>query len=98
MKFDHKVKYNGKWYMPGEEIGGAGKSAPDFSQFMNLPEDPECELPFVTAPKGKKHTKTEINRMPASELKTLAKSYDVENAEDMTGGELKKALIEKLGL
>ena len=20
MKFDHKVKYNGKWYLPGQEI------------------------------------------------------------------------------
>lgn len=25
MKFDHKVKYKGKWYMPGEEITNSEK-------------------------------------------------------------------------
>lgn len=98
MKFDHKVKYNGKWYMPGEEIDGVEKSTSDFSEYMNPPEEPENELPFVTIPREKAYTRTEINRMPASELKTLAKSYDVKNAEGMTGGDLKKVLIEKLGL
>lgn len=27
MKFDHKVKYNGKWYLPGQEIEEAGSPA-----------------------------------------------------------------------
>lgn len=27
MKFDHKVKYKGKWYLPGEEIEEAEESA-----------------------------------------------------------------------
>lgn len=68
----------------------------DFSQYMNPPE--EAELPFVTGPQGRTYTKTEINRMPTAELKILAKNYGVEDAEDMTGGELKKALIEILKL
>lgn len=96
MKFDHKVKYNGKWYMPGEEIEEAEKSASDFSAYMNPPE--ECGLPFVTVPNEKKYTKTEINRMSTAELKTFAKEHEVDNAKDMTGAELKKVLIDKLGL
>lgn len=75
--------------------------APDkdiFSQYMNPPEEPE--LPFVTVPNntGKKYTKTEINRMSTAELKAFAKEREVDNAEEMTGAELKKILIEKLGL
>lgn len=94
MKFDHKVKYNGKWYMPGEEISGVEESTFEFSEYMN----PPGELPFVTSPQGKEYTKTEINRMPTAELKTLAKTYGIDNVEDMTGMKLKKVLIEKLGL
>lgn len=86
MKFDHKVKYNGKWYMPGEEIE-VEKSTSDFSQYMNPTETEED-----------KYTKTEINRMSTAELKAFAKEQGIDNAEDMTGAELKKVLIEKLGL
>lgn len=43
-------------------------------------------------------TKTEINRMPISELKELALANGIENTEDMTGAELKKALISRFEL
>lgn len=46
----------------------------------------------------KKYTKTEINRMPLYELQEVAFHYGIENAINMTGGELKRTLIEKLGL
>lgn len=46
----------------------------------------------------KEYTKTEINRMSTAELKEVAKANGIENAEDITGGELKKILIEKFGL
>lgn len=58
----------------------------------------EPELPFVTVPNERKYTKTEINRMSTADLKEFAVEQDVENAEEMTGAELKKVLIEKLGL
>lgn len=48
--------------------------------------------------KGEKYTKTEINRMPLSELQEVAFRYGIENATDMTSGEIKRTLIEKLGL
>ena len=45
-----------------------------------------------------KYKKTDINKMSTSELKELARAESVENAEDMTGVELKKVLIELFGL
>ena len=43
-------------------------------------------------------TKTEINRMPTSELKKLAEEQGIEEVESKNGSELKRILIEKLGL
>lgn len=75
MKFDHKVKYNGKWYMPEENIE-VEKSASIFVSY----------------------TKTDINRMSIAELKAFAKEQGIDAAEKMTGADLKKILIERLGL
>lgn len=63
----------------------------DFSQHMNAPEITEKSAEV-------KYTKTEINRMSTAELKEVAKLNGIEDADDMTGGELKKVLIEKFGL
>lgn len=46
----------------------------------------------------KKYTKTDINRMPTAELKTLAAEHGINDADTMTGAEIKKVLIEKLEL
>lgn len=43
------------------------------------------------------YTKTEINRMPLAELKELAKREGID-ADEMKGGEIKTALIEKYNL
>ena len=81
MKFDYKVKYKGKWYLPGEEI----------------PEETVTEvkeeIPDETA-----YTKTEINRMSTADLQKLAAEHGVLGAEEISGAELKKILIEKFGL
>lgn len=61
----------------------------DFSQYMNPPEN-------VTGEKS--YTKTEIKRMSTADLKKLAKELDVEEADTYTGADLKKLLIDKLGL
>ena len=57
MKFDYKVKYKGKWYLPGEEI----------------PEE-------------------------TADLQKLAAEHGVSGAEEISGAELKKILIEKFEL
>lgn len=95
MKFDHKVKYNGQWYMPFEEIAEVEKSTYIFSKYMNPPEE---ELPFVDVPQRKTYTKTEINRMSTAELRDFAIGNGISNANDMTGAELKKVLIANMGL
>lgn len=43
-----------------------------------------------------KYTKTEINRMSTAELKDLAKENGID--DELTGAEIKKALIAKFGL
>lgn len=47
----------------------------------------------LTEEKQNQYTKTIINRMSTAELKTLAKEQGIENAEDMTGADLKVELI-----
>ena len=86
MKFDHKVKYNGVWYEPGEEIEeGVGNTAStNFSEFMTPP--------------AKNFTKTEIKRMSVGNLRELASEYGIEDAEEKTGEELKDCLISVLNL
>ena len=48
--------------------------------------------------KQNQYTKTEINRMSTAELQELSLENDIDGAEQMTGAELKKVLIEKFGL
>ena len=83
MTFGHKVKYNGKWYMPGEKIAEVEKSASSFSENTNLSAE-------------KSYTKTEINRMSTADLKELAEKNGLDNS--LSGAELKKLLIEYYGL
>jgi len=44
------------------------------------------------------YTKTDINKMPTSQLQRLAAESGIEDAEQKNGGELKKLLIEKFSL
>lgn len=44
------------------------------------------------------YTKTDINRMSIEDLKALGTEQGIENAEELKGDDLKKLLIEKLGL
>lgn len=81
MKFDYKVKYKGKWYLPGEEI----------------PEETVTEVKEEIQEETA-YTKTEINRMSTADLQKLAAEHGVSGAEEISGAELKKILIEKFEL
>lgn len=83
MKFNHLVKYNGKYYPIGADVPVGEKSVENHSEIVE---------------KQPQYTKTDINRLSTAELKDLAKKQGIENAEDMTGADLKKVLIEKFGL
>ena len=77
MKFDYKVKYKGRWYLPGEEIE----------------EEKEETVKFASMSFDKPFTKTEINRMSTDALKALAAENDVPGYEEMTGASLKEYFI-----
>ena len=49
-------------------------------------------------PEEKQYTKTDIRKMKLADLQKLATEYKIENAYEMTGEELKEALISLFGL
>ena len=62
-------------------------------------KEQEAVKPPVSMPETTfNYTKTEINRMSTSDLQELANELGFSNADEMTGGELKKVLIEKYNL
>ena len=63
----------------------------DFSKYMNPPKKVEGE-------RKQTYTKTEINRMPIIDLRLLAEGSGIDNAQQLTGAEIKRLLIEKFGL
>ena len=84
MKYPYIVNKNGVWYPSGADV-------------------PEDISPITTDNLTEKlvhngHTKTEINRMSTAELQELALENGIGGADEMTGAELKKVLIEKFGL
>ena len=90
MIYSHMVKKDGVYYKAGEDVPekrAAGVPLP-FS---------DDEIIFETR-EDRKYTKTEINRMTTEELQELAAENGVEGAHGMTGGELKKILIQKFNL
>lgn len=44
------------------------------------------------------YTKTEINRMSTADLQALASEHGIEEADQISGAELKRILIEQFGL
>lgn len=66
----------------------AGQEIP---AFFNA-ETPENEV------EENHYTRTDINRMPVDELRKLAGETGITGAESMTGADIKKALIDALGL
>lgn len=96
MKFDHTVKYNGEYYPAGAEVPMLDEK-PVIGETEESTEDSE-EGTEEAKETGKQWTKTEINRMSAEELRKLAVENGIVNAEEISGVDLKKMLIEKFGL
>lgn len=88
MKYPYIVVKNGRWYDAGEEVDekeGVEKSASEFSDQTTTSEE-------------KKYTKTEISRMKTDDLREIAISVGIENANEMTGVDLKQHLTQHFGL
>lgn len=107
MKYPYIVNKNGIWYPTGAEVPEGANSnnkktkETDFSvdgKVIGEIKDDVIEITDKEVIKENQFTKTEINRMSTAELKEVAKLNGVEDAENMTGGELKKVLIDKFGL
>ncbi|MCI8378606.1 MAG: hypothetical protein HFH72_08830 [Lachnospiraceae bacterium] len=87
-KYPYAVKYNGEYYEAGEDV-------PE-----NEAAGSENSLPFsddditLETKEDNRHTKTEIKRMKLAELQELASENEIDGAYDMTGEELKDALVE----
>ena len=94
MKFRHLVKYNGVYYPAGADVP-VGEDNPVVTKAK---EEVVAEVEQPIVEKQPQYTKTDINRMSTAELKSLAKEQAIDGAEEMTGSELKKVLIEKFGL
>lgn len=97
MKYPYIVNHNGKWYPTGEEVPAGNDFVLD-EKVVEKVKDNVIEITDDKIIKENQFTKTDINRMSTAELKELASKEDVDGAEDMTGSELKKVLIEKFGL
>lgn len=74
-----------------ELAGSQNKQGKPLIEWIEIVEDKNVHEERV-------YTKTEINRMPITDLKELASKSGIENAEELTGAELKKILIEKFEL
>ena len=84
MEYPYIVNKNGVWYPAGADVP---------EDISHITTDNLTEKLVHNG-----HTKTEINRMSTAELQELALENNVDGAEQMTGAELKKVLIEKFGL
>ena len=63
----------------------------------NATEEIKEESKVETKP-DKFYTKTDINSMKVADLRKLAAEQGIENADDISGTEIKSLLIEKMGL
>lgn len=93
MIFSHDVKHNGKWYSAGTNVPVEVLDPADFEKepVMVMADDYEEEP-------QKHYTKSEILGMRKADLIKLAKENGISEADEMTGSELKSALVKALNL
>ena len=89
MIYKHLVKYNGVYYPAGTDVPVGVKPVEEIKKVE--------EVKVVAEPiKEVAYTKTEINRMSTADLKELAKEQGLD--DELSGAEIKKALVKKFGL
>lgn len=102
MKFNHRVKFNGILYevgqdVPMEEVKSENKANTKPQEVLKTKVeevDENRNAQRLVTSDG--YTKTEINRMPTADLKELAKEQGID--DELSGADIKKALIKKFGL
>lgn len=95
MMYDHVVKQNGIYYQAGEDV-------PEYEESEKIKQTEQFErqegtenlLPF----EPKEYKKTDIMKMPKSELISLAIELGIEDAQEDNGENLKRKIIGYFGL
>ena len=87
MIYNHLVKYNGVYYPAGTDVPVGVKPVEEVKKVEEV-EEVIAEMPT--------YSKTEINRMSTADLKELAKEQGID--DELSGADIKKALIKKFGL
>lgn len=92
-KYPYIVNKDGVWYPTGTNV-------PEDADFVvdNKVDGDVIEKTLKDTKNSPTYTRTDINRMPVSQLRKMAKNTGVEGADDMSGAELKEYLIAVLGL
>ena len=97
MKFNHRVKFNGILYEVGQDVPMEDKKSENkvnikpqevLKTKVEEVKEEVAEIPT--------YSKTEINRMSTADLKELAKEQGID--DELSGADIKKALIKKFGL
>ena len=102
MKFNHRVKFNGILYEVGQNVPieenkaeNKANTKPQEVLKTKVEEvDENRNAQRLVTSDG--YTKTEINRMSTADLKELAKEQGID--DELSGADIKKALIKKFGL
>lgn len=103
---DNSYIYHEGDIFPREDVHPSEKRLYELSSKYNLQGKPLIEyvendvqeVEENSDENQKKYTKTEINRLSTADLRELAKEYGIEDAENTSGANLKKILIEKFRL
>ena len=97
MKFNHRVKFKGVLYEIGQDVpveeNKAVEKANTKPQEVLKTKVEEVKEVVAEMPT---YSKTEINRMSTADLKELAKEQGID--DELSGADIKKALIKKFGL
>lgn len=73
------------------------KKQREISHEENLPFS-DSDIQFEEREEEQQYTKTDIQRMNKDDLVSLAVKVGIEGAEEMSGADLKRELIEEFGL
>lgn len=100
MKFNHRVKFKGILYEVGQNVpieeNKAENKANTKPQAVVKTDYVDEIVKDDTVVENNSYTKTEINRMSTADLKELAKEQGID--DELSGADIKKALIKKFGL
>ncbi len=73
------------------------KKRREISREENLPFS-DSDIKFEERQEEQQYTKTDIQRMNKDDLVSLAIKMEIDGAEEMSGADLKRELIEEFGL